>query len=461
MKDTILIVDDEIDLVAGLKRSISREMECAVFTATSGEEALNLLSDKPVSLVLTDVSMPEMDGMTLLNKIMSLNPSLTVIMMSGYGTIEIAVKALKHGAYDFIQKPFEFEKLVSLLNKGLAKSRLQHENDRMQLGKNQQISLDSLIGKSSRIQQTRNQIKTLSKTDVTVLITGETGTGKDVAARLIHAMSARGKKQMVTVNCPALPEGLLESELFGHVKGAFTGADSEKKGLFDSAEGSTIFLDEIGDLPLSLQTKLLRVLQNQELKPVGAGQSHKIDVRIIAATNQNLPEKIESGEFRADLFYRLNVANLVMPDLNKIKEDIPLLANHFLAKAAFELKTEAKMISAEVLERLQTTDWPGNTRELENAIRAWTATIPTDTVQLEHIDVEEAEGFGADIDLDLNGPYKQLKEKIIERFTKEYVCRLLKQTEGNVSISAKISGIKRQSLQKIINRYEINVRDYR
>jgi DNA-binding NtrC family response regulator len=230
MKDTLLIVDDEKDLIAGLKRSVTQELECTVLTATNGREALDVLHGNSVCVVLTDISMPEMDGMTLLNKIVALDPSLTIIMMSGYGTIEIAVQALKHGAYDFIQKPFEFDNLITLLKKALERNRLQQENNRMNLRINEQPTWDSLVGESSRMQYVRNRIQTLAKTDVTVLITGETGTGKDVAAGLIHQRSARGKKRMVTVNCPALPEGLLESELFGHKKGAFTGADTEKKG---------------------------------------------------------------------------------------------------------------------------------------------------------------------------------------------------------------------------------------
>ena len=461
MKDILLIVDDEADLLSGLKRSISQELECTVLTATDGKEAMRVIRNEPVDVALTDINMPGMDGLSLHKNIVEHAPALSVIMMTAYGTIEIAVKALKQGAYDFIQKPFDFDNLVRLLKKGFERNRLLSENNRLQQQITEQGVLKSLVGKSSRMQTIHQQIETLAKTDVPVLITGETGTGKDLAANAIHEISNRCHKSMITVNCPALPEGLLESELFGHSKGAFTGADRQRKGLFDRAEGSTIFLDEIGDLPLSLQTKLLRVLQNQEVRPIGAAKSHKINVRILAATNQNLIFKIESGEFRADLFYRLNVASLVMPTLNEIRDDIPLLISHFLSKSATELRTDPKLISPEVLKRLKAHDWPGNTRELENALRSWTATVSAKTIELEHLTIEDSEEYETDTDFDLKGPYKLLKERVIERFTRDYVCRLLKQTQGNISASAEISGITRQSLQKIIHRYEINTMDYR
>ncbi len=461
MSDTILIVDDETDLLEGLRRTITSELDCRCLTATNGEEALKIVTSNPIDLVLTDINMAGMDGITLLKAIGENDPSITVIMMTAYGTIETAVETLKKGAYDFIQKPFEFEDLLRLLKKGVEHNRLVRENNRLQQRLCEVGPMESMIGKSSRMQTVYSQIRTLAKTDVTVLILGETGTGKDLAAQAIHASSNRRNRQLVTVNCPALPDNLLESELFGHLKGAFTGADSNKRGLFDQAEGSTIFLDEIGDLPLSLQTKLLRVLHNQEIKPVGAEQTHQVDVRVIAATNQNLAAKIQSGEFRADLFYRLNVASLNMPALAEIHEDIPLLANHFLAKAACELKIEPKSLSPDVLNHLLLRDWPGNVRELENTIRGWSATIPDEKIQMRHVIQIPKNDEAIQPDIPFEGPYKELKERVIESFTRSYVTRLLENTGGNISFSARVSGIKRQSLQKIINRYNINADDYR
>ncbi len=461
MKDTLLIVDDEADLLTGLKRSLGKELECEVLTAETGEKALDLIKTNPVDLLLTDISMPGLDGMDLLNLGLKYDPQLSVVMMTAYGTIEIAVEALKQGAYDFIQKPFDFDHLVRLLRKGFERNRLLRENSTLQQRICERTSLENLVGKSVSMMKVHDQIRTLGRTDVTVLITGATGTGKDLAAHAIHENSRRRGKPMLTVNCPALPEGLLESELFGHTKGAFTGADTVKKGFFDQAEGSTIFLDEIGDLPPSLQTKLLRVLQNQEVTPIGSGKSHRVDVRILAATNQDLTSKIESGGFRADLFYRLNVASLVMPSLDDLKADIPLLVNYFLVKSACELDIEPKQVSRKVIDQLRTRSWPGNTRELENTIRSWTATIPGSLIQNEDILTEVPAVDYLQIDNNLEGPYKDLKDQVIEQFTREYVCHLLQKTNGNITLSAKLSGIKRQSLQKIIARYSIDVSEYR
>ncbi len=459
--DTILIVDDETDLLSGLKRSIIPELNCRILTAKSGGEAINKLYAEPVNLVLTDINMPGIDGLELLQSVLQYDAYITVIMMTAFGTIEIAVKALKEGAYDFIQKPFDFEQLIRLLKKGVERNKLLRENNRLQQKVCEKAPLENLIGKSVPMQMVHKQIMTLGKTDVPVLIMGETGTGKDLAAQAIHAVSNRSHKPLITVNCPALPEGLLESEMFGHQKGAFTGADTEKKGLFDQAQSSTIFLDEIGDLPLSLQIKLLRVLQNREVKPVGSNQSHQVDARVIAATNQDLEAKIQNGEFRADLYYRLRVAPLIMPPLEEIKDDIPLLTNHFLNKAACELNIPPKTVSQDVIDYLTECHWNGNIRELENSIRGWMATISEEEIQLRHIIRGDRVNGGPSDTFQLENPYKELKEKVIENFTRDYITQLLTSTKGNITQSANISGIKRQSLQKIINRYNVDVARFR
>ncbi|MBU2510020.1 sigma-54 dependent transcriptional regulator [bacterium] len=461
MNDTILIVDDEKDLLQGLSRSIVQETDYRVITATSGKEALGILEKKSIDLVLTDISMPGIDGLALLKSIIGLDPSITIIMMTAYGSIEIAVKSLKLGAYDFIQKPFNFDFLVRLLKKGMERNRLLRENNRLQQIVCEKAPFENMIGKSQKMQEMFRKIKMLAKTDVTVLITGETGTGKDLAAQAIHAISGRRNKGMITVNCPALPEGLLESELFGHKKGAFTSADSEKKGMFDQAENGTIFLDEIGDLPLSLQKKLLRVLQNQEVKPIGANESHQVNVRVIAATNQDLNQKMENGEFRPDLFYRLHVATLTMPSLREIREDIPLFVNHFLSKSACELQVQAKTVSEDVIHYLKLLEWQGNIRELENLIRSWTATIEVAEIKMNHVAMDLKNTIQMPGTVSSDGSYKELKDQVIEGFTRSYISKLLEETRGNISLSAKISGIKRQSLQKIINRYDIDANHFR
>lgn len=461
MTDTILIVDDEKDLLYGLERTVKLSIDCQVITAEDGETAMEILGQKAIDLVLADIRMPGMDGISLLEKIQAIDPTITVIIMTAYGSIQQAVEAIKSGAYDFIQKPFNEERLMHLLRKGLELNRLVRENERLTATMRAGKPFVGLVGQSRPMLTIFNTIDMLAKTDVTVLILGETGTGKELAAQAIHAKSDRAAKQMVTVNCPALPESILESELFGYHKGAFTNADRDKPGLFTEAEGSTIFLDEIGDLSSSVQTKLLRCLQDKKIQPLGGSQSIAVDARIIAATNQDLHLKMEQKQFREDLFYRLNVATLVMPPLRQITEDIPLLVDHFLKKIAHEQNITPKKLSPGVMNELMQREWPGNVRELENTIRGWCAVIPGEVIESRalHTDAEKPEPAVA-LD-EFEKTYKELKEAAIESFTLDYLHRLLAYTQGNVSLSAQISGIKRQSLQKIIKRYHVPIDDYR
>jgi len=461
MKDTILIVDDETDLLAGLQRIVAMEMGCRVITAGNSTAALEQIKSEPVDVVLTDICMPQMDGLALLEAIKKHDPNITVILMTAYGSIEVAVKAIKAGAYNFIQKPFKEEPLIHLLRKGLELNRLKRENARLMAKVCEKAPFESIVGQSRSIRNALDTIQALSATDVTVLILGETGTGKDLAAKAIHAAGKRRNRPLVTVNCPALPESILESELFGYRKGAFTNADADKPGLFDQADGGTIFLDEIGDLPVAVQTKLLRVLQDGEIKPLGDNHSHKVDVRIIAATNQNLEAKMESNTFRPDLYYRLNVATLTMPPLRACQEDIPLLVEHFLTKAACRMNMPPKRVSPEVIEYLGRQDWPGNVRQLENRLMGWVALTEGDQITMEHIPRETVELPETQSEYNIETPYKALKEAAIRTFTRSYLDRLLDHTNGNVSLAAQISGIKRQSLQKIIKRYRIPVHRFR
>lgn len=461
MADTILIVDDEVDLLYGLQRTISMEINCEVLVAKNSFDAIKLLKDRDMDVVLSDVCMPEMDGISLLRAIKEYDSLITVIMMTAYGTIEMAVKAIKHGAYDFIQKPLEEERLIHLLRKGLERNRLMRENNRLMAKICEKSPFENMVGQSAPMLKVFQTIKMLAKTDVTVLILGETGTGKDLAAQAIHAVSNRSNKQMVTVNCPALPETILESELFGYRKGAFTDAFNDKKGLFNQADGSTIFLDEIGELSFSVQTKLLRVLQTKEIRPLGDNKTHTVDVRIIAVTNQDLQKKIADHSFRQDLYYRLNVASLTMPPLRDIREDIPLLVKHCLKKTACELKVQPKKISPKVMSYILEKDWPGNVRELENTIQGWTAITQGDMISAQVIpDIEMVKHKGA-LDFDIAQPYKNLKENVIKGFAVSYLHRLLEHTGGNITLAAQISGIKRQSLQKIVKRYKISVERFR
>lgn len=459
--DTILVVDDETDLLAGLQRTLAMEFDCRVMTAENGRRALEIMAEHCVDLVLADVLMPEMDGLTLLDHVKKLDPAITVIIMTAYGTIEKAVEAIKKGAYDLIQKPLDEERLFHLLKKGLELNRLVRENARLTEEIGRQETLDSMVGRSRPMRAVFEKIHMLAQSDVTVLIRGETGTGKELAARAIHRLSRRGRRNLITVNCPALPESILESELFGYRKGAFTHAVADHTGMFDQADKSTIFLDEIGDLTLPVQTKLLRVLQDKEVRPLGSNRSHQVDARIIAATNQDLEQRIEHGQFREDLFYRLNVAVLDMPSLDAIREDIPLLTDHFLNRIASEQDKAAKTVAPEVLNHLMARPWPGNIRQLENLIRGWYAVLPDPVITTRHLAADNRVEEPAVCVVDLERPYLELKDRTIEAFTRDYLHQLLGKTRGNVSAAAQISGMKRQSLQKIIKRYGIDVQRLR
>jgi len=460
MGDTILIVDDEKDLVRGLKRTVEMAIDCRVIAAGNARDALEKLADNSVDLVLADIRMPGMDGLTLLKEVKRFDSSITVIIMTGYGSIEAAVEAIKMGAYDFIQKPFEEKRLLHLLEKGLELNRLVRENARLTQRVREREPYLDMVGQSRPMQHIFDTIEMLAKTDVTVLIQGETGTGKELAAKAIHARSARGDRPLVTVNCPALPESILESELFGYCKGAFTNADRDNEGLFRQADGSTIFLDEIGDISSSVQTKLLRFLQDKQIRPLGASESHEVDARIITVTNQDLKLKMEQNLFRNDLYYRLNVATLTMPPLREIREDIPILVEHILKRIAQEQNTEPKKVTPEVVNALMQQAWAGNIRELENTIRGWWAVTPGEVITGAPPSTSTDGYTGVMLDA-LEKPYKTLKEEAIEAFTLEYLYKLFKKTKGNISLSAEISGIKRQSLQKIIKRYHVRVDQYR
>ncbi len=455
MRDCILVVDDEKDLLEGLQRTIELEMDCRVLAAGSAREALAILNREPVDVVLADIRMPGMDGMALARAIQQQDALITVILMTAYGTIEQAVEAIKEGAYDFIRKPFDEQDLMRLLRKALERNRLLRENVRLQEAVTRTGPLHKMIGTGMKMRQVFASIQMLARSDVTVLLLGESGTGKEMAARAIHALSQRSAREMVVVNCPALPETILESELFGYRQGAFTNAARDKKGLFEEAIGSTILLDEIGDLSMGLQTKLLRVLQEKEIKPLGSTRTRRVDVRIIASTNRDLAARLREGTFREDLYYRLNVATLTLPPLRERREDLPLLMEHFLSKAADEQGVAPKVLSPEARESLMGRQWAGNIRELENVIRGMTALAPQSEIGREHLPDEAAQPDICSGEMDLARPYKTLKEEVLERFTTTYVVKLLRETRGNVSLAAQISGIQRQSLQKIFKRYNI------
>jgi DNA-binding NtrC family response regulator len=462
IKDRLLIVDDEIDMLRLLERSISQELDCEIDTAASGTQALKLLETRNYDLALVDIRMPGMDGIELLDRVKRMNPWMTVVIMTAHGVVELAVKAIKKGAYDFITKPFDREQLIHLLRKALERSQLLRENLNLQRRIKEKEPFGDLLGSSPVMQRVYQTIQMIAKTDVTVLITGESGTGKDLAARAIHGLSHRCDQPYVTVNCPTLPENILESELFGYKKGAFTDASSDKIGLFEEARGGTIYLDEIGDIAPTIQTKLLRVLQEKEIKPLGQPKSIKVDVRVIASTNRDLKEKMRKQDFREDLFYRLNVLTVQMPPLRERKEDIPILAEHFLKHYCEEFGKPLKSLSPELMDLLLRRNWEGNVRELENIINRAILLSTGDLIKPHEIgwtaELPESCAVGKDIQ---GMDYKEAKEEVMHRFHADYLGELLRRNNGNVTHSARECGLERQALQQILRRYGLKSQDFR
>jgi DNA-binding NtrC family response regulator len=457
----LLIVDDEPDMLNLLARTVSSELPCTAATATSAYQAQTLLEADSYDLVLLDIRMPGMDGMEFLGKLRHERPDLTVLMMTAYGTIDMAVEAIKKGAYDFLTKPFDLDKVVHLISKALERSRLIKQNKLLQRRLRVQEGTHEIVGASLRIMKVLETIRLVANTDATVLITGESGTGKDLAARALHRMSDRSDHAFVAVNCPNLPEEILESELFGYRKGAFTHATRDKKGLFLEAEGGTIYLDEIGDISGTLQTKLLRVVQEKEIRPLGETKSFRVDARIVASTNRNLREKIAQGLFREDLFYRLNVISIQMPALRERPEDILLLAQHFLQRCAEESGKGSMRISPELADSLVKYPWPGNVRELENLIRRAVILSVGPEIGNGDVDLERDSHAKCLVTEEVKRlPYKEAKRLVLERFHREYVSEGLARSRGNVTQAARACGLERQALQQVMRRYGIKSKDF-
>jgi DNA-binding NtrC family response regulator len=456
----VVIVDDEVDFARGLARLVEGHFSGLTAEAVhSGEEALRLLSASPAQLMITDLRMPEMTGLQLLSGALGLQPDLSMVVLTAYGTIETAVEALRAGAYDFLTKPIEPEQLFRVVEKGLERSRLLEENQRLRRILASKEAGGELVGEGPAMRQLKRTIAAVAQSEYTVLIRGESGTGKELVARMVHHLGPRSARPFLAVNCPSIPENLLESELFGHVRGAFTGADRDHKGLFAAADKGTIHLDEIGDISPAVQTKLLRVMQDGEVRPVGSNKSSRVNVRVVASTNQDLEALMQAKAFREDLFYRLNVLTIAMPTLRERSEDIPLLAGHFFRMACREMGLAEKEVDPEVMHWLAAQSWPGNVRELQNFVRRLTVFAATERVDMNLLRVVRQGGCvpvlpngamrGSQAPL---GPYKVAKAEAVTGFTQSYVNELLTQTKGNVSEAARISGLSRVALQKILSR---------
>lgn len=466
----VLVVDDEPDMLTMLQIILEKKCACSVLTAASGALALELLQHHQPDVVVSDIKMPDLDGLELLKKIRAHDPNISVVIMTGYGTIDMAVQALKDGAYDFLQKPFDKDHIVRVVNNCLERTSLLRTNLQLKNRLDTLGETEGFIGQSPPLTKALELLRRVADTDATVLIRGESGTGKELAAKALHNMSSRRQKQIIVVNCPALPENVLESELFGYSKGAFTGALKDKKGLFLEAEGSTIVLDEIADIPVSIQTKLLRVLQEKEIQPLGQNKTIKVNVRVVASTNQDLEEKIKTGEFREDLFYRLNVVTVVMPGLREIKEDIPLLVHHFLSQFKKQYNREQLEFSPEVLQYLCDREWQGNVRELRNSIKRMVllATATTVTLADAHLLLQDSNETKCtettncwDIRDYYTTAYNEAKAELVGAFSTGYIKNVLTEHNGNVTNAAAASGLDRQALQRLMRRYGIVSSDYK
>jgi two-component system, NtrC family, response regulator AtoC len=442
----LLVVDDDPVALNLLKEVLSKE-GYAVTTALSGEEAIALGTDHLFDLVITDVRMGDKDGMEVLRSFKKTAPDTTVIMITAFGSIETAIEAIREGAFDYISKPFKLEEIKITIKRALEQRRLLEENKLFRQELVQKYQFENVVGRTPQILQVYKTVAKVANTKSTVLLYGESGTGKELVARSIHYNSQRNNRPFVPVDCASLVETLLETELFGHVKGAFTGALFAKRGLFEEAEGGTLFLDELSNLSLSMQARLLRFLQEHEIKPVGGIESIKLDVRVIAATNQLLETLVKQGKFREDLFYRLNVVSITLPPLRERKDDIPLLANHFLHKFSEEHRKDISHISPEALEVLTQYDWPGNVRELENAIER-AVILSFNPIILPGDLPQQIEGAGGRKDLMLF-PEKPLSLREVE---KSYVLKVLQETKGNKKRAAEILGIDRTTLYRILEK---------
>jgi two-component system nitrogen regulation response regulator NtrX len=445
----ILIVDDEPGVRSSLG-GVLRDEGYEVDAVDSGEACLERLAQKAYDVVVLDIWLPGMDGLATLARMRERQVDVQVVVISGHGNIEQAVRAIKMGAFDFVEKPLSLEKTVLVVRNALRQRRLEAENQALRARVDAQ---HTMVGESYAMVQLREQVATAAPTNGRVLIFGENGTGKELVARNIHLMSRRRTGPFVEVNCAAIPEELIESELFGHVRGAFTGAVADRRGKFETAHGGTIFLDEIGDMSLKTQAKVLRVLQEQVMEPVGGSNRIKVDARVLAATNKDLPAEIRAGRFREDLYFRLNVVPIFVPPLRDRQEDIPLLADHFMAMLGREYGRRPKVFDAEAVALLQRYAWPGNVRELRNLVERLMIMVPGDRISardLAFLETSAPAGYATAAGDALPRGQASVTplHEARDQFEKEYILRALAAQQGNISRTAEVLGIERSNLYR-------------
>jgi len=454
--ETILLVDDERNYLLVLKELLGEE-GYEVVTAQSASEALNIFQETELDLVITDMKMPGMNGMELLSVLKEKDLHLPVIMMTAFGTVEKAVEAMKKGAYDYIIKPFDNEALKKTVAKALAMGQVIKENRLLSQELKEKFGATDLIGNSFPMRQVRELITKVAGAKATVLISGESGTGKELVARAIHFNSPRKNKPLISVNCSALTETLLESELFGHEKGAFTGAVVQRKGRFETADGGTLFLDEVGEMSSSVQVTLLRVLQNREFERVGGNKTIKVDVRVIAASNKDLMEEINKGTFREDLYYRLNVVHIEVPPLRERKEDIPLLIRYFLERFTREMnKKEVPALAPEVMDALLAYDWPGNIRELENMIERAVILSAGSIISSEVLPFGKRDLGDTELLIEKLIPAQAKLKEVLEMIEKKMITLALARTDQVQAQAADLLGITRNLLFYKMKKYKLS-----
>jgi two-component system nitrogen regulation response regulator NtrX len=448
MKPTVLIVDDE----AGVRSALSgvlRDEGYAVDAVDSGEACLDRVVRTPYDVIILDIWLPGMDGLATLGRLRERRVDAPVVMISGHGNIESAVRAIKMGAFDFVEKPLSLDKTVLVVGNAVRQRRLEAENRALRAHVDRRLTM---VGESYVMQQLREQVAMAAPTNGRVLIYGENGTGKELVARSIHGLSRRRGGPFVEVNCAAIPEELIESELFGHLKGAFTGATSDRRGKFEAADGGTLFLDEIADMSLKTQAKVLRALQEQVVEPVGGTASVKVDVRVIAATNKELTSEIRASRFREDLYFRLNVIPIFVPPLRDRAEDIPRLAEYFMADLAREYGRRSKKLDATAAAALQAYRWPGNVRELRNVIERLMIMVPGDTIVAADLTFLDS---GALVVADAGGGVTMPLHEARERFERDYILRALASQHGNISRTADVLGVERSNLYRKMRAFGI------
>lgn len=458
---TIMIIDDEPDMLDNCSR-ILRRLGYETITVDDSVRAIEMLSQEQPDLILTDLKMPRLDGLAVLRSAKEINPEVPVIVITGYATVESAVSAVKEGAFDYLPKPFSFDQLRLSVERALAQLSLREENQNLKEQLEGTYGFDNIIGASPALREVLETVRKVSKSEASILIFGESGTGKELIARSIHANSQRFNKPFVPVDCASLPENLLESELFGHEKGAFTGAHAAKAGLFELAHQGTLFLDEIGELSMGLQAKLLRVLEERQFRRVGGTKMLDVDVRLVSATNRDLAESVENRQFRQDLYYRLNVISIHLPPLRERAGDIPLLALYYCKKFAEGQHKNIKGISPEALKLLESYPWPGNIRELRNAMER--AVSLADSQLILPVDLPPqllGDPPGNAVHPAVNLPFKEAKEKWVEVFEKDYLCELLKKHQGNISQAAIEAEMDRKTIHRLVKKHGLKVfRDF-